>query len=253
MKWDSIRDRERERISIFCQIPKSAVQNILKEFCILFFAAVLLGGLLPPGRLFAYDRSDQEIQPKGVSRTDTLILFDGKSLGKWKVTPFKNHGSVTVKNGEICLGMGYMTGVTWSGPLLRTNYEICLEAMRVEGEDFFCGLTFPVGPDPCSLIVGGWGGETVGLSSIDYFDASENATTIQRTFESNRWYRIRLRVTETKIEAWIDGDRIVDLVTTGHSIGIRSEVKLSQPLGIATYWTSAAIRHIIVYPTARET
>jgi len=214
---------------------------------------VLIAGRLFPGRLFADDRSDQEIQPGGISRTDTLVLFDGKTLGKWKATPFKDHGSVTVQDGEIRLGMGYMTGITWSGPLLRMNYEICLEAMRVEGGDFFCGLTFPVGPDPCSLIVGGWGGETVGLSSIDYFDASENATTIRRTFESNRWYRIRLRVTVTKIEAWIDEDKVVDLVTTGHTIGIRSEVKLSQPLGIATYWTSAAIRRIIVYPKARET
>ena len=192
------------------------------------------------------------MQPMPGMQADTVFLFDGKKLGKWKVTNFRDHGTVIVKDGEIHLGMGYMTGITWSGPLRRMNYEIQLEAKRIEGEDFFCGLTFPVGPDPCSLIVGGWGGETVGLSTIDYFDAFDNVTTTRRTFELNRWYRIRLRVEETKILAWIDGDKVVELTTTGHSIGIRGEVKLSQPLGIATYWTSAAIRRIVMVPVVPE-
>jgi hypothetical protein len=47
------------------------------------------------------------------------------------------------------------------------NYEIKLEAKKVTGNDFFCGMTFPVGDSFCSFIVGGWGGPVVGLSSID--------------------------------------------------------------------------------------
>ena len=58
-----------------------------------------------------------------------------------------------------------MTGITWTNEVPTNNYEISLEAMRVEGSDFFCALTFPVGNDPCSFIVGGWGGGVVGLSS----------------------------------------------------------------------------------------
>ena len=50
--------------------------------------------------------------------------------------------------------MGYMTGITYTNPLPRTDYEVTLEAMRVEGSDFFCGLTFPVGSNSCSLVVG---------------------------------------------------------------------------------------------------
>ena len=59
-----------------------------------------------------------------------------------------------------------------------SDYEVTLEAMRVDGNDFFCGMTFPAGKDPCTLIVGGWGGTVVGLSSINGMDASENETTI---------------------------------------------------------------------------
>ena len=60
----------------------------------------------------------------------------------------------------------------------KVDYEVNLDAKRVAGNDFFCGITFPVGKRFCSLIVGGWGGATVGLSSIDGKDAAENETTL---------------------------------------------------------------------------
>ncbi len=173
-------------------------------------------------------------------------LFDGKSLGSWKSTNFGGEGSVYVKNGQIYLDMGSaMTGITWSGSALpRMNYEISLEAVKLQGDDFFCGLTFEVGDSPCSLIVGGWGGSTVGLSSLDGMDASENETTTAMDFPQNRWYRIRLRVMPGRIQAWIDDKNVVDVETKGKRISIRPEVELSKPFGIATYNTSAALRNI---------
>jgi hypothetical protein len=126
------------------------------------------------------------------------------------------------------------------------NYEISLEAMRVDGGDFFCGLTFPVDKSPCSFIVGGWGGGVVGLSCIDGYDASENATTRYREFKNGQWYRIRVRVTPSKIEAWIDDEKMVDATTTGREISIRPEVERSRPLGIASWCTTAAVRTIQV-------
>ncbi len=173
-------------------------------------------------------------------------LFDGKTLKNWKSANFGGEGEVSVKNGQIILGMGAtLTGITWAGgEIPRMNYEISLEAMKVSGNDFFCGLTFPVGKSPCSLIVGGWGGGIVGLSSIDGMDASENETTTAMDFAPGHWYRIRLRVTPKKIEAWIDEKQVVDAVTTGHEISIRPEVELSRPLGIAAWITEAALRNI---------
>lgn len=175
-------------------------------------------------------------------------LFDGKTLTGWKVTDFAGHGEVLVKDGTIVLETGQMTGITWTnGSELPTmNYEISLDAMRVEGSDFFCGLTFPVGKDPCSLIVGGWGGGVVGLSSIDSQDAANNETTKYVTFKSGRWYAIRLRVTPGKIETWIDEDKVIDVSTEGHTLSIRLEVEESKPLGIASWSTTAALRNIKV-------
>ena len=63
--------------------------------------------------------------------------------------------------------------------------------MRLDGSDFFCSTTFPVGKDPCTLVVGGWGGMVVGLSNVDHEDASENGTTKTMTFKNKRWYRVR--------------------------------------------------------------
>jgi hypothetical protein len=125
------------------------------------------------------------------------------------------------------------------------NYEVQVEVMKTEGRDFFCGLTFPVGKSDCTFIAGGWGGSVVGLSSVDHSDASDNDTSTSMDFVTDRWYRIRVRVTPTKIEAWINDTNMVDLETAGRIIGLRfGDVDKSLPFGIATYQTAAAVRDI---------
>ena len=173
-------------------------------------------------------------------------LFDGKTMGKWKPADFSSNGQIETKDGTIAITMGKpMAGIKWDGePPARMNYEVELQAMRTDGNDFFCGLTFPVGTNACTFVVGGWGGMVVGLSSIDSFDASENETTGTMTFEKNRWYTIRVKVTSSRIEAWIDKQQLVDLDTTGRRISVRWEVEPCIPLGIATWYTSSAIRNI---------
>lgn len=174
-------------------------------------------------------------------------LFNGKTLANWTPTKFGGEGAVKVENGQIALepGAGDLTGITWvGGELPKTNYELALQAMRIDGGDFFAGVTFPVADSFCSLILGGWGGTVVGLSSINGLDASENETTQSIVFQSNRWYDVRVRVTPAKIEAWLDDKQIVDQDITGKKIYTRIEVELSQPLGIAAYRTKSALRDI---------
>lgn len=138
-----------------------------------------------------------------------------------------------------------LSGISRSNTPATINYEVELEAQKVDGGDFFCGLTFPVGESFCSLIIGGWGGGVVGLSSIDGLDASENETTKYMSFPKNKWYKIRLRVRREKIEAWIDGEQMVDQSIVGRKISLRAgDIYLSQPFGIATWQTTAAYRNI---------
>jgi hypothetical protein len=171
-------------------------------------------------------------------------MFDGHSLAGWKETDFSGKGKVSCDAGLIVMDMGNsLTGVSWTNDAPKVNYEIALEAMKVDGSDFFCGLTFPVQDSWCSLILGGWGGTVVGLSSIDGQDASENETSQFIKFDAGRWYRIRLRVTTAKIQVWLDDKPIINLPLEGKNIALRfGEIELSKPLGIASYETASALR-----------
>jgi len=157
---------------------------------------------------------------------------------------FTDHGQVFSREGEIHLTEGSpATGIRYQGAVPRREYEVYCQAKRTGGSDFFYGLTFPIGQDYCSLIVGGWGGTAVGLSNIDGLSAIENSTTQYMEFEKDRWYKIRLRVAGKKIGVWIDDKSIIDVSTEEHTFDIWWEQTPMRPLGIATWNTSAAIRH----------
>ena len=172
-------------------------------------------------------------------------LFDGKTLTGWKVPNFGGQGEVRVKDGMVVMEMGNdMTGIVYTGEVPETDYEIELEGSRLDGIDFFCTTTFRVGKEPCTLVVGGWGGTVVGLSNVDYYDASDNLTTSFHEFKNKQWYKVRIRVTEPKVEAWIDDEQVVNQKRKGHKFGIRIEVDLCQPLGISAWCTTGAVRNI---------
>ncbi len=179
-------------------------------------------------------------------------LFDGRSLDAWKRTEFAGGGEVRVEKSfrqgpaAIVVEAGEtLSGFNWTKQVPRTNYEISLEAMKIDGHDFMCGLTFPVGSSYATLILGGWGGPVAGISSIDNSDASENPTTRYLDFYKDRWYRVRLRVTPARLEAWLNDNKIIDQDITGRKISLRpGSISQSIPLGIATYQTSAAYREI---------
>ena len=191
--------------------------------------------------------SQQAKKVSVIEKRDSSLLFDGKSLDGWEITNFGPQGPVYISGGEIILGMGDgCTGITWKKKFPEINYKVTLEAKRVAGNDFFCGLTFPVGKDPCTLIIGGWGGTTVGLSSINGRDASENETTRLMKFEKDRWYKISLIVKENEIKALIDSALVVDFKRGDKKLSIRPEVELSRPFGITSWNTTAALRNIRV-------
>ena len=172
-------------------------------------------------------------------------MFDGRTLDGWQVAVFGGEGEVAVKDGQITMEFGdSLTGVTYTKDFPKTDYEIRFEAKRIDGIDFFGSLTFPVGDSFCTFIVGGWAGAVVGLSNIDGRDASENETTRYMAFDNDRWYRIRVRVTSDRIQAWIDDQRMVDQDIRGRRITIRPEVDLCRPLGISAWQSRAALRKI---------
>jgi hypothetical protein len=201
----------------------------------------LSGALAPSARA-----TNEQSKPAAAADAGWESLFDGKTLGHWKSTEFFKPGPVRVENGQIILETGSdLTGITWHGPELPAiNYEFALQAMRVEGGDFFAGVTFPVGEAFCSLILGGWGGTMVGLSSIDGMDASENETSQTIDFTSKQWYAIRIRVTPAAIQVWLDERQIINQELRDRRVDTRIEVDASQPLGVASWRTKSALRDL---------
>jgi hypothetical protein len=187
------------------------------------------------------------LQDAAAAPTSWRQLFDGQSLAGWEETQFGGEGLVRVRDGAIVLEFGEpMTGITYTGEVPVVDYELRVEARRITGSDFFCGLTFPVGTSHASLILGGWGGSLVGLSNIEGYDASSNETTQYIHFKDGQWYRVRVRVTADHIEAWLDDKQIIDVTIGGRQLGVRPEMLLSRPLGVAAYRTRAAVRQIEV-------
>lgn len=188
------------------------------------------------------------LKPAGRDGAGWKKLFDGKSLDGWKACGFYGEGKVHVQDGALLMEKGkLMTGVVYTrGDFPKMDYEVTLEGKKVAGSDFFCTTTFPVGGSFCSLVVGGWSGPVVGLSSVDFMDASMNETRKDKEFEKGRWYRVRIRVSRKRIEAWIDREQVVDLDTTDRELSIRSECNACRPFGIATYETTGAVRDVRV-------
>jgi len=194
------------------------------------------------------EKPEEPAEPKCPKKKNPYAfkaIFDGKTLEGWKVPNFGGQGDVKVKDGKIILEMGAdMTGITYQGDVPQTNYEIEFEAQRLKGNDFFATTTFRVGKDPLTFVVGGWGGTVVGLSNVDFYDASDNMTTNFQEFKDQTWYTIRVRVTDAKVECWIDDKRMVNQHRKDHKFGIRWECELCKPLGISTWCTGAAVKNI---------
>ena len=214
-------------------------QYLLCSFC-------ALSMVLPV--LYAEESGSGESKEKAAVKSDKgKLIFNGKNLDDWKIVDFGTKIDVTVDEGSLILGLGNdMNGAVYKGEIPKSNYEITLQAMRVEGSDFFCGLTFPVKEDFCSLILGGWGGGLCGLSCLDGMDASENDTADHYDFKNNEWYNVRLRVTDNRIDAWLDKEHLIDLDYTNRIISLRLETELCKPLGFATWQTKAALKDIRV-------
>lgn len=180
-----------------------------------------------------------------------IVLFDGSNLDNWERTDFGGKGEVEIdENGSLVLEMGAeLSGVHWKGEteLPTIDYEVSLQAKRTMGSDFFCGMTFPFKDSHATLILGGWGGSLIGISSLDDFDASENDTGDAYVFEDKKWYDVRLRVTEKKLQVWLDSKMVIDSDVEGRKVSMRfGEIEMSVPFGICTYATTGVFRDISI-------
>lgn len=179
-------------------------------------------------------------------------LLGSELAHAWKKAGIPGEGAFTILHGAIRLEPGQpMTGTRFDAwqtyKLPVTRYVIEYEAMRVEGNDFFGTVTFPVQDSHVSLIIGGWGGTLVGISSIDDMDANENNTRGNAYFKNNTWYKVRVEVRDEDLRAWIDSKLFVNTSLKGHKLGLRpGDIEKCVPFGFASYETRAHVRAVTI-------
>ncbi len=190
----------------------------------------------------------EEKKPTAKPKSKKMVLFDGKTLKGWKKTNFGGEGEVKVEKNTIFMEFGSsLTGITSTRKdLPTTNYELSYEAMRLDGFDFFAAATFPVGKSHVTFVNGGWGGSVTGISSLDGFDASENETGTFFDYKNNKWYKFRIRITDEKMQCFVDDKNVIDVEYKDRTVGTRIEADLSKPMGFATWETKGALRKIEV-------
>lgn len=173
-------------------------------------------------------------------------LFDGKSLGAWE--PVERFSSkATVANGAIVLDtLPEWNAVHWRVDVPREDYELAYEAMRVKGTRDFGTLAFAIGgATHCMLHIGTGEGDTVGLSNFDGRDYRSNGTARTFAFRNGTWYRVLLRVTADRVEAWVDGRKMVDVARAGHAFAPASaRLRSIKAFGLCSYASGGAVRNI---------
>lgn len=201
-------------------------------------------------KVFYKDISIEELTSKPGAKS----LFDGKTLAGWKVSDFGKESKAEVVDGAIVIQRGKKSsGINYAkNDFPKMDYEVSFEAKKIDGDDFFATTTFPVGDSFCSLVLGGWGGQTVGLSSIDGQNASENETSTLKEFKAGQWYKIRLRVTAERIVAWIDDKQYIDFESKDRRLSLHIFSTPSKPFGFATWDTVGAVRAIQVRPLTED-
>ena len=217
----------------------------------LAISLALLFGFLHPT---LHDIHAQETKKVEVSKSEDKVpndenakwkpLLQGDSLDGWKLTNFGGEGSVEVLEGVLKLGMGDpLTGVHLNRKdFPKENFEMRWKARRIDGSDFFAGVTFPIGEEHCSFICGGWGGGLVGLSSINGNDASENETANFRQFKNKQWYRFKIRVDKTQVIVWIDDEELLKVERANRKFSLRAEVLKSRPVGYCVFQSMVEVK-----------
>jgi len=183
----------------------------------------------------------------------TENLFSGTARQGWQPIAFYTPSTFTVlpSNTIACARGKPLSGIVYTNAVPTMNYEVTLEAMRVEGSDFFVGLTLPIGKSFFTVIVGGWGGTLCGISSFDYDDASQNPWSESVALENNRWYTLRVRITPGVLQVFLNDTLYRARVEFDDAarFSLRpGEIEKSKPFGLTTYETAAHWRNLRIVP-----
>jgi len=179
-----------------------------------------------------------------------IALFDGERLGWWRP---RDHGAgdrVAVRDGAIHLGWGSSgAGVVWSGPSLRSGYELKLDLQRLEGSaGGYSLLTFPVGRESCTLSFGDQ--ITTRCPAEDPRAPRKPVFTrsVLAALDSERPHAVRVRVSSDRLEIEVDESPVAETALPLVAEPGTERASVLEPLAITAWATSASVSDIRIRP-----
>jgi len=171
--------------------------------------------------------------------TETVVSLDRRPSRDYVERHSRARAAYAWKTGRPRSRKDFLAGITSAREFPKFNLELRMEALRVDGYEFFAKslspFTIPSTP-------GRLGGPHQ-PGRYGCVDARENGALIRRNFESGRQYALRLRVTADRIQAQIEDEVVIEMYISLHaSLGLVPAIELSTPPGIASYSTTANVR-----------
>lgn len=90
------------------------------------------------------------------------------------------------------------------------------------------------------------------LALVDGILGHVNPTFMRMDFQRDRWYRVRLRVTQARIEAWIDDKKVITIETAARRFTLDGRDEPLRPLGLHSWGSTTALRDIRLRRLGRE-
>ena len=238
--------------------PRSARQTLVSSARVFaaialgagFFACQGLSGSRAPASAepSAENPADSPVPPVAapppelLAAGDEIDLFDGTTLGMWKPESVGAGDPVRIDQGAIQLSWGSPgTSIIWTGTRVPASYELTLEVMRIEGSGSgYWFLSFPIdSARTCTLTLADQLGWLCGGTD----PAAEGALTRAFAFDGGSWHSVRVRVTQGRIEASLDGEELAVEPADAPATAL-SEDPYAGSLEIATWAMTAAVREI---------
>ena len=174
-----------------------------------------------------------------------VSLFDGKTLAGWKTVQSAEEdgppGEVRASNGQITLDQApkTWTSLVWQGEFPTTDYELLYEFQHLGG-----GATvtdFPVGQSQfradCQSEAFGVERRKDGVSS-ELYSALFSYT--------DQWQRVQTRVSEGRIQAWLNGRKVADLPAVAALLSAGAINLKGWPLHFGTCTAAGAVRNVYI-------
>ncbi len=147
-----------------------------------------------------------------------VALFNGKTLDGWKVaenTPGDGPaGEARAAEGQIelhCSPQQHWTSLVWQGEMPTADYDLYYDVKCTDTDWGTAPVDFPVGQSQLRADANYYRKFSVRGKSFVKGDRNEWFGVGGIPFVLGIWHHVQFRVTEKRVQAWLDGRKVADI------------------------------------------